>query len=60
MCGRWSSSRTEVDPALPGQGVGGALVEGALDHVRGLGLRDLPRHSEYAELDDRQPAGVVD
>ena len=35
-------THTEVDPSLAGQGVGGALVKGALDHVRGLDLRVLP------------------
>ncbi len=62
-------THTEVDPSLAGQGVGGALVKGALDHVRGLDLRVLPicpfvhawmlRHPEYAELDYRSPASVV-
>jgi GNAT superfamily N-acetyltransferase len=35
-------THTEVDPSLEGQGIGGALVRGALDHVRNLGLRVLP------------------
>jgi len=35
-------THTEVDPAFEGQGVGGTLVRGALDHVRDLGLRVLP------------------
>ncbi|HEX6149035.1 GNAT family N-acetyltransferase [Nocardioides sp.] len=58
-------THTEVDPSLEGQGVGGALVQGALDHVRTLGLRVLPicpfvqawmlRHSEYSDLDYRRP-----
>ena len=62
-------THTEVDPALAGQGVGGALVKGALDHVRGLGVRVLPvcpfvqswmlRHADYADLDYRRPASVV-
>ena len=62
-------THTEVDPALSGQGVGGVLVKGALDHVRGLGVRVLPvcpfvqswmlRHQEYADLDYRRPASVV-
>lgn len=57
-------THTEVDPSLEGQGVGGALVKGALDHVRGLGLRVLPicpfvqewmrRHPEYVDLDYRR------
>ena len=56
-------THTEVDPAYEGQGVGGVLVRGALDHVRGLGLRVLPvcpfvqgwmqRHPDYVDLDYR-------
>ena len=62
-------THTEVDPSLEGQGVGGALVREALDHVRGLGLRVLPicpfvqswmaRHPEYADLDYRRPPSKV-
>ena len=62
-------THTEVDPSLEGQGVGGTLVQEALDHVRGLGLRVLPicpfvqawmvRHPEYADLDYRQPPSRV-
>jgi uncharacterized protein len=58
-------THTEVDPSLEGQGVGGTLVRGALDHVRGLELRVLPicpfvqtwmrRHPEYLNLDYRRP-----
>jgi predicted GNAT family acetyltransferase len=64
-------THTEVDPSLEGQGVGGALVQGALDHVRGLGLRVLPlcpfvrgwmlRHPEYADLAyGHPPSNVTD
>ncbi|GGM52687.1 N-acetyltransferase [Micromonospora sonchi] len=59
-------THTEVDPSLEGQGIGGRLVRGALDHVRGLGLAVLPicpfvqawmaRHPEYLDLDYRRPA----
>jgi predicted GNAT family acetyltransferase len=62
-------THTEVDPALAGQGVGGALVKASLDHVRGLGVHVLPvcpfvsswmlRDPEYADLDYRRPASVV-
>jgi hypothetical protein len=58
-------THTEVDPSVEGQGVGGALVQGALDHVRSLGLDVLPicpfvhawmlRHPEYGDLDYRRP-----
>lgn len=61
-------THTEVNPDLEGQGVGGALVKGALDHVRELGLKALPvcpfveawmkRHPEYAELDYRRAGGA--
>jgi predicted GNAT family acetyltransferase len=57
-------THTEVDPATEGQGVGGQLVRGALDHVRTLGLPVLPvcpfvqgwmgRHPDYADLDYRR------
>jgi predicted GNAT family acetyltransferase len=53
-------THTEVDPAYEGQGVGTALVRGALDDLRGHGLRVRPlcpfvsafigRHPEYADL----------
>ena len=51
---------TEVDEAFEGQGVGSALVRGALDAARERGLEVLPfcpfvnsfieSHREYAEL----------
>ncbi|GAA1777571.1 hypothetical protein GCM10009834_40560 [Streptomonospora arabica] len=53
-------THTEVDSAYEGQGVGGALVRGALDDVRRRGLAVLPvcpfvkswiqRHPDYADL----------
>lgn len=62
-------THTEVDPSLEGEGVGGALVQAALDHVRTLGLRVLPicpfvqawmvRHPQYGDLDYRRPATRV-
>ena len=62
-------THTEVDPSLEGQGVGGALVRGALDHVRTLGIRVLPvcpfvqawmtRHPDYVDLDYRRPVSTV-
>jgi uncharacterized protein len=62
-------THTEVEPDLEGQGIGGALVRGALDDVREQGLPVLPicpfvqswmrRHPEYAELDYRQPASTA-
>lgn len=62
-------THTEVDSSLEGQGVGGALIRDALDHVRELGLRVLPicpfvqawmlRHPDYTDLDYRRPASKV-
>jgi predicted GNAT family acetyltransferase len=54
-------THTEVEGEFEGQGVGGALVQGALDDVRALGLRRvLPlcpfvkawigRHRDYRDL----------
>ncbi len=53
-------THTEVDPSQEGKGVGSLLVRGALDDVRGTGLKVLPlcpfvkayigRHREYVDL----------
>lgn len=53
-------THTEVEPEYEGQGVGGRLVQAALDDVRARGLHILPlcpfvktwveRHPEYADL----------
>lgn len=58
-------THTEIDPAYEGQGVGGALVQGALDDVRARNHKVLAvcpfvegwmrRHREYADLDYRAP-----
>jgi predicted GNAT family acetyltransferase len=62
-------THTEVDSALEGQGIGGRLVQGALDDVRRQGLSVLPicpfvhawmaRHPDYADLDYRRPRSRV-
>lgn len=62
-------THTEVDRSVEGQGIGGLLVRGALDHVRTLGLPVLPicpfvqgwmaRHPDYIDLDHRRPASKV-
>lgn len=51
---------TEIDPAYGGQGLGGALVKGALDEARSRGLSVRPacsfvrhyieEHPEYQDL----------
>jgi uncharacterized protein len=54
-------THTEVEPALEGKGIGGALARGALDHVRDEGSRTvlaicpfirawIDRHPDYADL----------
>jgi uncharacterized protein len=62
-------THTEVDRSLEGQGIGGRLVRGALDHVRTLDLKVLPvcpfvqawmaRHPDYLDLDYRRPPSNV-
>jgi predicted GNAT family acetyltransferase len=62
-------THTEVDPSLEGQGIGGRLVQGALDDVRTQRLAVLPicpfvhgwmaRHPDYADLDYRRPRSEV-
>jgi predicted GNAT family acetyltransferase len=62
-------THTEVDPTLEGHGIGGRLVQGALDDVRRQGLPVLPicpfvhawmaRHPDYADLDYRRPRSQV-
>ncbi|QBI54014.1 GNAT family N-acetyltransferase [Streptomonospora litoralis] len=65
--GRAVLTHTEVDSAYEGQGVGGALVRGALDDVRDRGLSVDPvcpfvkgwidRHPDYADLVDESRSG---
>jgi len=55
-----SLDHAEVPSALEGKGVGSRLVRATLDHVRGEGLKVVPRcsfvrayierHPEYADL----------
>lgn len=62
-------THTEIDPSVEGQGIGGHLVQGALDDVREQGLPVLPicpfvhgwmvRHPEYADMDYRSPRSQV-
>jgi uncharacterized protein len=62
-------THTEVDPGLEGQGIGGALVRGALDDVRERRVRALPvcpfvqawlqRHPDYPDLDYRAPTSTA-
>ena len=46
---------TEVPEELEGQGIGSVLVEGALDQVRGLGLKILPLCSFVKHYVDTHP-----
>jgi len=46
---------TEVDPALEGKGVAGALVRAALDHARASGLKVHPSCEYAASYMDRHP-----
>jgi predicted GNAT family acetyltransferase len=46
---------TEVDPALEGRGVAGALVKAALDHARDNGLKVEPVCAYAAAYMDRHP-----
>jgi predicted GNAT family acetyltransferase len=58
--GRIVFTHTEVDSAFEGQGIGSALVRGALDQARERGLQVTPlcpfvkayidRHAEYGDL----------
>ena len=49
---------TEVDPALEGKGVAGALVRAALDHARASGLK-VRAHCDYAaSYMDRHPESL--
>lgn len=46
---------TEVDPALEGRGVAGALVRSALDHARASGLKVDPQCKYAASYMERHP-----
>ena len=46
---------TEVDPALEGRGVAGALVQAALDHARDHRLKVRPRCAYAASYMERHP-----
>jgi predicted GNAT family acetyltransferase len=58
--GRMTFTHTEVPSALSGQGIGSALVRGALDQARHRGLKIVPRcsfvaafiakHAEFADM----------
>ncbi|MEO8312366.1 MAG: GNAT family N-acetyltransferase [Caldimonas sp.] len=46
---------TEVDPALEGRGLAGALVRAAVDHARTNGLRVKPTCAYAASYMQRHP-----
>lgn len=58
--GLMTFTHTEVPSALSGQGIGSALVRGALDQARHRGLKIVPRcsfvaafiakHAEFADM----------
>lgn len=62
--GRVIFVHTEIDPAFEGQGLGGRLAQGALDHARAQGTPVVPlcpfiagyigKHPEYADLVDTE------
>jgi predicted GNAT family acetyltransferase len=68
--GRTYFVHTEVDPAFEGQGLGSALVRGALDAERGRGEPIVPlcpfvrayvdRHPEDADLVDGEMLASID
>jgi predicted GNAT family acetyltransferase len=49
---------TEVDPALEGRGLAGALVRAALDHARAHGLRVDPTCPYAASYMQRHPESM--
>ena len=49
---------TEVDPALEGRGVAGALVRAALDHARANGLKVRARCAYAASYLERHPESM--
>ena len=49
---------TEVDPALAGRGVAGALVRAALEHARASGLKVHPLCEYAASYMDRHPESM--
>ena len=49
---------TEVDPALEGRGVAGALVRAALDHARANGLKVRARCAYAASYMERHPESM--
>ena len=49
---------TEVDPALEGRGVAGALVRAALDHARASGLKVRPSCPYAASYMERHPESM--
>ena len=49
---------TEVDPALEGRGVAGALVRAALDHARANGLKVDPNCPYAASFMKRHPEAM--
>ena len=53
--GRIVFTHTEVPQALEGQGIGSALIRGALEHVRAEGLKVVPACSFVRGWIERHP-----
>ncbi|WP_030164522.1 GNAT family N-acetyltransferase [Spirillospora albida] len=53
--GRVVFTHTEINSKLEGRGLGGRLVQGALDDVRGQGLRAVPACSFVKRWIDQHP-----
>ena len=68
--GRTFFVHTEIDPSFGGQGIGSALVRGALEAERAAGTPIVPlcpfvrgyidKHAEYADLVDAQLLSTID
>jgi|SRR5690606_9681612 len=54
----WSFTHTAVPPSLAGSGVGSALVAGALDHARKLGVKVIPHCPFVAAYVRRHPEAL--
>lgn len=56
--GVWTLTHTEVPKSLAGGGIGSALVKGALDHARSIGVNVIPRCPFVAAYIRRHPEEI--